>query len=102
MKLNISELKNLMSKISLAVEKSKLNPKSGWIELETTANSVNFKVSNYDYYLETSIGVDSPISEKDSLHVTILAETFIPLVSKLDVESVDVSEKLNSLILETV
>lgn len=101
MKLNISELKNLMSKISLAVEKSKLNPKSGWIELETTANSVNFKVSNYDYYLETSIGVDSPISEKDSLHVTILAETFIPLVSKLDVESVDVSEKLNSLILET-
>lgn len=101
MKLNIKELKDLMSKISLAVEKSKLNPKSGWIELETIGSTVGFKVANYDYYLEAGIDVGTPISDDDKFHVTVLAETFIPLVSKLDVETVDVYERLNSLILET-
>ena len=101
MKLNIKELKDLMSKISLAVEKSKLNPKSGWIELETIGSTVGFKVANYDYYLEAGIDVGSPITDDDKFHVTVLAETFIPLVSKLDVETVDVYERLNSLILET-
>lgn len=101
MQLNIKELKELMTKISLAVEKSKLNPKSGWIELETIGSTVGFKVANYDYYLEASIDVGQTISDDDKFHVTILAETFIPLVSKLDVETVNVYEKLNSLILET-
>ena len=101
MKLNIKELKDLMSKISLAVEKSKLNPKSGWIELETIGSTVGFKVANYDYYLEAGIDVGTPITDDDKFHVTVLAETFIPLVSKLDVETVDVYERLNSLILET-
>ena len=99
MRLNIKELKELMSKIDLAVEKSRLNPKSGWIELETCLNTLKFKVSNYDYYLESSINVD--LEENDSLHVTILAETFVPLISKLDVETINVYEKLNSLIVET-
>lgn len=101
MRLNIKELKALMSRISLAVEKSKINPKSGWIELETIGDKVSFKVANYDYYLKASIDVGSQISDADKFHVTILAETFIPLISKLDVDSVDVCEKLNSLILET-
>ena len=35
MKLEIKELKEIMSKISLAVEKSKINPKSSGIEIET-------------------------------------------------------------------
>lgn len=99
MRLNIKELKELMSKIDLAVEKSRLNPKSGWIELETCLNTLKFKVSNYDYYLESSINVD--LEENDRLHVTILAETFVPLISKLDVETINVYEKLNSLIVET-
>ena len=46
MKLNIQELKDIMTKISLAVEKTKINPKSGWIELETKNNNLNFKVGS--------------------------------------------------------
>ena len=101
MKLDIKDLKNLVSKLNLAIEKSKVNPKSGWIELETDNESVNFKVSNYDYYLEVSVLANEFISDEDKFHVTILADTFIPLVSKLDVNEVNVYEKLNSLIVET-
>ena len=101
MKLDIKELKALTSKISLAVEKSKLNPKSGWIELETTDSGVVFKVANYDYYLKANIDTDSQFTDDEKFHATILAETFIPLISKLDVESVNICEKLNSLVLET-
>lgn len=101
MKLNISDLKNLITKLNLAVEKSKINPKAGWIELETDNESISFKVSNYDYYLESSILANEYIDDKDKFHVTILAETFIPLVSKLDVDEVNLYEKLNSLMLET-
>ena len=101
MKLDIKDLKNLVSKLNLAIEKSKVNPKSGWIELEADNESVNFKVSNYDYYLEVSVLANEFISDEDKFHVTILADTFIPLVSKLDVYEVNVYEKLNSLIVET-
>ena len=101
MKLDIKDLKNLVSKLNLAIEKSKVNPKSGWIELEADNESVNFKVSNYDYYLEVSVLANEFIPDEDKFHVTILADTFIPLVSKLDVNEVNVYEKLNSLIVET-
>lgn len=101
MEFNINELKKLMSKINLAVEKSKINPKSGWIELETTNESLNFKVSNYDYYLEASVKAETYIEDKDRFHVTVLAETFIPLISKLDATVVNMYEKLNVLNLET-
>ena len=98
MKINIKDLKQVMSKISLAVEKSKLNPKSGWIEIEALDNKIIFKVSNFNYYLEVSTPIES---NSNLFHVTLLAETFIPLISKLDVDSVDIYEKLNSLILDT-
>ena len=97
MKLNIKDLKELMTKISLAIEKSKVNPKSGWIEIETVSDKLNFKVSNYDYYLQASVN-----AEVDSaLHVTILADTFIPLVAKLDEDTIDIEEKLNALVITT-
>lgn len=101
MKLDIKDLKSLVSKLNLAIEKSKVNPKSSWIELETDNESVNFKVSNYDYYLEVSVLANEFISDEDKFHVTILADTFIPLISKLDVNEVNVFERLNSLIIET-
>lgn len=99
MQLNIIELKDLMSKLNLAIEKSKINPKSGWIELETVDDGVVFKVANYDYYLEATI--KSSDSSTDAFHATLVADTFIPLISKLDADVVNVYEQLNSLILET-
>lgn len=101
MKLNIEKLKRLMTKLNLAVEKSKLNPKSSWIEINATDDSMLFKVSNYDYYLESKIILENKLAENEGFHATILADTFIPLVSKLDVSEVEISEKLNSLIIES-
>lgn len=98
MQLNIKELKKLMSKISLAVEKSKINPKSGWIEIEALSDKIIFKVSNYNYYLQVSTDL---VNNDNLFHVTLLAETFIPLISKLDDDFINVYEKLNSLIVET-
>ena len=99
MKLNIQELKDIMTKISLAVEKTKINPKSGWIELETKNNNLNFKVGSYDYYLETSIDTQKETNEE--IHVTILAETFIPLIAKLDTEYAEFMVRENTLVVET-
>ena len=101
MQLKIDELKDLMAKISAAVEKSKINPKSGWIELLVEDNQLLFKVSNSDsYYLQAYckiIGTDIDTT----FHVTVLAETFIPLVSKFDEDTLTIYERLNVLILET-
>lgn len=100
MQLNINDLKDLMSKISQAVEKSKINPKSGWIELIVEDSKLNFKVSNTDYYLEASIDILGTDIDT-TFHVTVLAETFIPLISKLDDDIVTFSALPNALILTT-
>lgn len=98
MKINITELKNKISKINMAIEKSKLNPQAGWIELETVDNYLNIKVANTDYCLNTKLYIEQL---DDFIHATVLAETFIPLISKLDNGEADLVEKLNSIVLET-
>lgn len=97
-KINITELKSIISRLNLAIEKTKINPKAGWIELETTENSTMIiKVGNYDYFLEASMPVDGA----EVVHATVTADTFIPLVSKLDVDEVSVCERMNALIFAT-
>jgi hypothetical protein len=98
MRLNIKELKSIVSKLNLAIEKTKINPKSGWIELLCENNKLDLKVANYDYYLKASIDL---IEGGSNLHATILSDTFIPLVSKLDDDYVDIEERSNSLIFTT-
>ena len=92
-KVNILDLKNIVSKLNLAIEKTKINPKSGWIELELIGDKLSFKVANYDYYLEAIINSENNLN--NLFHVTISADTFIPLVSKLDDDYVYISEKFN-------
>ena len=38
MKVNILALKSIVEKLNLAIEKSTLNPKSGWIEMVEEEN----------------------------------------------------------------
>lgn len=96
----VEELKKTVAKLNLAIEKSKINPKSGWIELESRDNgTVGVKVGNYDYYLEASIPFEQV--DEEGFHATVTAETFVPLVSKLETECVEISERLNALILTT-
>lgn len=102
MRLDIKELKELVTKLNLAIEKSKINPKASWIELETVNDLLNFKVSNYDYYVEMSVKCSNDVvTTDDGFHVTVLADTFVPLISKLDASWVTMYEKMNTLILET-
>lgn len=100
MKINIKDLKDLMSRVNLAIEKSKINPKAGWIEIEALTNSkLLFKVSNFDYYLEALIDFSSETEE--SFHATVSADTFVPLVSKLDEDFVEIEEKFNCIVFKT-
>lgn len=101
MKFSVSELKTLTSKLNQAVEKTNLNPKAGWVELEADNKSVTFKVSNFDYYLEVKLPAEVDIDDTELFDVTVMADTFIPLISKLDDDYVDIHEELNSLILKT-
>lgn len=98
MRLNIKELKSIVSKLNLAIEKTKINPKSGWIELLCSEGKLDLKVANYDYYLRASIALEDVAS---SLHATILSDTFIPLVSKLEDDFIEIEERANSLIFTT-
>ena len=103
---NVNELKKIIAKLNLAVEKSKLNPKSGWIEIEVRSNhTMLVKVSNYDYFLESTIMYENGTEEANEdgilIHATVTAETFIPLVSKLEDGSIELEECLNSLVLRT-
>lgn len=103
-KINISELKGIVSRINLAIEKNnKLNPKSGWIELETVSSTdMKIKVGNFTYYLEANVAISAnDYSDENKLHVTISAETFIPLVSKLEDDYITIEETANALILRT-
>ena len=102
-RISITELKKIISKLNLAVEKSKINPKSGWIEIESTENdSLSIKVGNYDYYLEANVPIEVSDNDSEPLHATVTAETFIPLVSKLEEEYITISERMNALILSTI
>lgn len=83
--INIKQLKNIISKINLAIEKTKLNPQAGWIELESNGNRLSIKVANYDYMLEAFVDIDYT----DDFHATISSETFIPLITKLECETAE-------------
>ena len=102
-KVNISKLKDIASKINVAVEKNKLNPKAGWIEIESISNNeLSLKVSNFEYYLKVIVPISCDDYNGDyKIHATITADTFIPLVSKLEDDYVYISERFNSLIFTT-
>lgn len=102
-KVDISKLKTIIAKINVAIEKTKLNPKSGWIELESISSDImTIKVANFDYYIEAEVPISCDYYSNDNkIHATVTAETFIPLISKLDDTCLEISERLNSLILST-
>lgn len=102
-KIDISDLKEIVSKLNLAIEKTKINPKAGWIELEMISeDALSLSVANYDYYINAKIKTECPGFDKNNrFHVTISADTFIPLVSKLDSDYVYVTEGFNAVIFTT-
>ena len=101
MRVNISGLKTIVEKLNLAVEKSTLNPKAGWIEMvEQDSGELLVLVGNFDYYVESSVKcVES--SDGDKMHITVSADTFIPLVSKLDDGFADFRNTKNAMIVST-
>lgn len=99
MQFNIKELKDITSKLNIAIEKSKINPKAGWIELISNEDKLELIVSNYDYYVAIKLNSNSGLCE--NIHATISSDTFIPLISKLDSDVVDINESGNALIVST-
>lgn len=99
MKISIEKLKNTISRLNIAIEKNKVNPKAGWIEFQAIEDHLFFKVSNFDYYLEAYV----PIEEKSSdlIHATVSSDTFIPLISKLTGEYVVITQDINTVKLTT-
>lgn len=101
-KVNVSNFRSVIGKMNMAIEKSKINPKSGWIELEAVASDrLVIKVGNFDYYMESFVIVDCGDYPNETLHATVVSDTFIPLVSKLSDGDITLSERGNALILST-
>ena len=99
MKIRIEDLKNVAAKLNLAIEKTKLNPKSGWIEIKKENDELILKVANYDYYVNIVLPIDT--NDDEPFHATISSDTFIPLVAKLDCEYATVVETSQAVLLST-
>lgn len=101
--INISELKGILSRLNLAVDNTKLNPRSGWLELETISEStMSVKISSFGYYLEASVTISTDsYSSENKLHATVSADSFISLVSKLEDDYVKMTETETTLDLST-
>lgn len=101
MKVNILNLKKIIEKLNLAIEKSTINPKAGWIEMvEENDGKLSIFVGNFDYFVEASVKCVEN-DDSSSLHVTVSSDTFVPLISKLDDGVAEFKCVRNSLIVET-
>jgi len=101
MKVNILNLKKVIEKLNLAIEKSTINPKAGWIELvEEDDGILLISVGNFDYYMEASVKCVEG-EDNSYLHATVSSDTFVPLVSKLDSGIAEFKCIRNSLVVET-
>ena len=101
MKVNILALKSIVEKLNLAIEKSTLNPKSGWIEMVEEENgNLSIYVCNFDYFVDVCVKCVEGKSDIP-LHVTVSSDTFIPLVSKLDDGVAEFRCTKNALLIET-
>lgn len=99
MRIRIEDLKNVATKLNIAIERTKLNPKSGWIEIKKQDSNLILKVANYDYYVSILLPIDT--IDDDPFHATISSDTFIPLIAKLDCEYADIVETNTAVILTT-
>ena len=99
-KIKTKELKDVLSKLNLAIEKSAFNPQSGWVQIKIdSSGSIVIKVANFDYYVETSFKTENVSGE--NLFATVEAETFVPLVSKISSEYIELYKEDKALILKT-
>ena len=97
-KIKVSEFKKIMSKMSMGVEKSSINPDAGYVAIETDGNTtVKTTVSSKDYFLESSLNAECG----DDIRVTINADTFIGIISKLDSDTIELHVENNALVITT-
>lgn len=97
-KVSVSEFKKIMSKMSMGVEKTNINPDAGYVEIETVGeNTIQTKVSSKDYFIVSALNAECG----DEIRVTVNADTFIGVISKLDVESVELRTENNALVMST-
>lgn len=99
-KIKTKELKDILSKLNVAIEKNVFNPQSGWVQIKIGKDGeVELKVSNFDYYVKSSFNTEN--TEEEEIIATVEAGTFIPLVAKLSNEYTKIYRDDKSLILET-
>ena len=97
-KIKVSEFKKIMSKMSMGVEKSSINPDAGYVAIETDGDTtVKTTVSSKDYFLESSLNAECG----DDIRVTINADTFIGIISKLDSDMIELRVENNALVITT-
>ena len=101
MKVNILNLKKVVEKLNLAIEKSTINPRAGWVEMVEGDNGMlSIFVGNFDYFMEASVKCVEG-ENSSSLHATVSSDTFVPLISKLDSGVAEFKCDRNALVVET-
>lgn len=98
-KVKSNEFRKVLGKLNTAIEKSAFNPQSAWAKITVNGDNAVVETSNFDYYVKIDVAVEN--EDNESLVAIVEAETLIPLVSKIDDETVSMEVNGNALILST-
>lgn len=95
--LKTDSLKDLAQTILPAVESTDISSLPETLELISDNGTLNFNVTNREYFLNVKLSVTS----NESFHATINAILFLKLISQLTTETVDLSTDDTSLIIKS-
>lgn len=95
------DIKNILSKLAIGVEKNNLNPAASYIEIKTIDNkTISINVSNTDYFLHATV-LCTVVENEEHLFATITGDTFINIIAKIDGANIDLTMENNALIMTT-
>lgn len=90
------KIKDIASKVAMGVDGDRTSPISELLEFELKDKNLTLKTTNKEYFLKTVI---ENITDTDEyFHATIIADTFLTLVSKTTTSEIKLDIKNNALV----
>ena len=84
--LKTSRIKDIASKVSMGVDGDRTSPISELLEFELKDKNLILKTTNKEYFFKTII--NDVVDTDDSFHVTVVADTFLSLISKTTTDEI--------------
>lgn len=96
--LKTDKIKDIASKVSMGVDGDRTSPISELLEFELKDKNLTLKTTNKEYFFKTVI--NDVIDTDDTFHVTIVADTFLSLITKTTVDEIKLDITKAGLVLQ--